>query len=84
MCIRDRAKDHPQSAHFINPAKICVVPFLRFLRLLAISSCCLLYTSGFGAAGDAQLCEDIADLTALGDGDACHAAAADNKNFAHD
>ena len=27
-----------QSAHFINPAKICVVPFLRFLRLLAIRS----------------------------------------------
>ena len=39
---------------------------------------------GFGAAGDAQLGKDIADLAALGDGDACHAAAADNKNFAHD
>ena len=39
---------------------------------------------GFGAAGDAQLGKDVADLAALGDGDACHAAAADNKNFAHD
>ena len=39
---------------------------------------------GFGAAGDAQLSKDVADLAALGDGDACHAAAADNKNFAHD
>ena len=39
---------------------------------------------GLGAAGDAQLGENIADLAALGDGDRCNAAAADNKNFAHD
>ena len=39
---------------------------------------------GLRAAGNAQFGENIADLAALGDGDACHAAAADNKNFAHD
>ena len=39
---------------------------------------------GLGAAGNAQLGKNIADLAALGDGYTGHAAAADNKNFAHD
>ena len=38
---------------------------------------------GFGAAGDAQFGENIADLAAFLDGDTGNAAAADDKNFAH-
>src|SRR5699024_8123165 len=38
---------------------------------------------GFGAAGNAQLAENVADLAALLDGYAGDAAAADDKNFAH-
>ena len=39
---------------------------------------------GLGAAGNAQLGKNIADLAALGDGYTGHAAAADDQNFAHD
>ena len=39
---------------------------------------------GLCAACDAQLGENFADLAAFGNGDTGYAAAADNKNFAHD
>src|SRR5699024_4629300 len=38
---------------------------------------------GFGAAGNAQFGENVADLAALVNGDAGNAAATDDKNFAH-